>query len=80
MSGRSRSSRRSSICILFPPHTTLRGDAMTVLTPGASVGAAPRELPRAQRVVVLPDAPATSRAERVPDLATALRELPACKS
>ena len=61
--------------ILFPPHMTLRGDAITVLTPGAT-STQLRALPRGQRVVALPDAPATSRAERVPDLATALRRFP----
>ena len=35
-----------------------------------------RDLPRGQRVVALPDAPATPNATRVPDLATALRAAP----
>jgi hypothetical protein len=60
---------------LFPPHTSQRGDALTVITPGATK-AQLRDLPRAQRVAVLPDAPATAGAGRVPDLASALRESP----
>src|SRR5262249_6050738 len=57
---------------LFPPQLPLRAGALTVLTPGATA-AQLRSLPRTQRIVALPGTPATPRAERVPDLATALR-------
>jgi hypothetical protein len=65
--------------LLFPLHTSQRGDALTVLTPGTTA-AQLRDLPRAQRVVVLPDAPAPANAALVPDLATALRVSPAVKN
>lgn len=61
--------------LLFPPGTRMRGDALTVLTPGTSdrqMGS----LPAAQRVIALPGAPAPAAAEFAPDLATALRRHP----
>jgi hypothetical protein len=58
--------------LLFPPNTALRLDALTVLTPGASVKQR-SSLPITQRVVALPGADAPTSVERVPDLATALR-------
>jgi hypothetical protein len=61
--------------LLFPPERSVRGDALTVLTPGATA-AQVRARPRAQRVVALPDAAATADAVRAPDLATALRLYP----
>jgi hypothetical protein len=57
---------------LFPPEVALRAGALTVLTPGATP-AQVRALPVAERVVALPGAPVSPRAERVPDLGTALR-------
>lgn len=57
---------------LFPPRVPLRAGALTVIAPGATP-AQVRALPLAERVVALPGAPAPPRAERVPDLATALR-------
>lgn len=61
---------------LFPPSTSRRGDVLVVITPGSgeqSLGAWERGLP----AVALPGAQAPARAERVPDLASALRNRPA---
>ncbi|TDK25027.1 carboxypeptidase regulatory-like domain-containing protein [Luteimonas aestuarii] len=59
---------------LFPPERAVRAEAvLTVLAEGADA----REAMRARgRVVALPEAPAVQGAERVPDLATALRRYP----
>jgi hypothetical protein len=60
---------------LFPPNVRLRGDSLTVMTPGALAtqeNAAPDDAP----VVALPGARAPVKAEPVPDLATALRRHP----
>lgn len=65
--------------LLFPPSSALRLDALTVLTPGASA-AQRASLPLAQVVVALPGAEAPASAERVPDLATALRRHPAARA
>jgi len=64
--------------LLFPPSTTLRLDGLTVLTPGASEQQRDA-LPIAQTVIALPGAEAPASAERVPDLATALRRHPAAR-
>ncbi len=55
---------------LFPPHMPIGGETLVVLTAEApaKVDLAPNE-----RLVALPEAPDDPRAERVPDLATALR-------
>lgn len=60
---------------LFPPVSSLRGDALTVMSSGAST--AQRSAPDGQPIVALPGANAPARAEAVPDLATALRRHPA---
>jgi hypothetical protein len=60
--------------LLFPPLVHLRGDALTVLTPGGTAAA-----PRGRPVVALPGAAALPRATAVPDLATALREYPGAR-
>ena len=61
--------------MLAPPLSTLRMDAITVLTPGAS-DAQLDALPRTQSLIVLPGSERVSLpsgAEYAPDLATALR-------
>jgi hypothetical protein len=56
--------------LLYPPAMHWRGDAVTIMTPGAS----PRQsIPWNQSVIALPGAFAPARAEAAPDLATALR-------
>jgi len=59
--------------LLFPPPQPQRADALTVLTPGTSREQL-RHLPTDQAAVSLPDA--TGGADRMPDLATALRRHP----
>ncbi len=61
---------------LFPPNVSLRGDSLTVMTPGA-MASKQRAVPHDAPVVALPGAPAPVNAEPVPDLATALRRHPA---
>jgi hypothetical protein len=58
---------------LFPPFLAIGGETLLVATAETAPGvrAAPGE-----RLVVLPEAPAITGAERVPDLATALRRHP----
>jgi hypothetical protein len=60
---------------LFPPVSSLRGDALTVIAAGPK--SAERAAPSDQPVVSLPGATAPANAEAVPDLATALRRHPA---
>lgn len=63
---------------LFPPVQPLAADVLTVLTAGASE----RDLPapgERGRLLALPEAGAFAGAERVPDLATALRRWPASR-
>jgi hypothetical protein len=57
-------------CALFPPHLPVGGETLVVAT--AETPADTRAGPR-ERLVALPEAPALAGAERVPDLATALR-------
>lgn len=58
---------------LFPPHLPVGGETLLVATaetpPGTRAGAG-------ERLVALPEAPRLTQAERVPDLATALRRYP----
>lgn len=68
-------------CVLFPPDAPVAAGEMTVLTAGAT------QVPAATargRVVALPEAAAPGarwvQAERVPDLATALRRHPAIRT
>ncbi len=60
---------------LFPPLSSLRGDALTVIAAGANT--ADLAAPGGQPIVSLPGAKAPASAEAVPDLATALRRHPA---
>jgi hypothetical protein len=60
--------------VLFPPAVSLRGDALTIMTPGAT---AQQSAPLDEPVVALPGAHSPARAEAAPDLATALRKHPA---
>jgi len=62
---------------LFPPMSSLRGDALTVMAAGA--GTAQRGALGGQPIVALPGAQAPADAEAVPDLATALRRHPAVR-
>ncbi|AKC86644.1 hypothetical protein [Pseudoxanthomonas suwonensis] len=59
--------------VLFPPHAATQGGRLTVLTAGAETTA---PAIASETLVVLPEAAAGSDAERVPDLATALRRHP----
>ncbi len=58
---------------LFPPFLAIGGETLLVAT--AETGPTVRA-PPGERLVVLPEAPAINGAERVPDLATALRRHP----
>jgi hypothetical protein len=61
---------------MFPPTPrTARDDVLTVITANAAAAQVARVDAR-DRVVALPEAPATAATERVPDLATALRRHP----
>lgn len=60
---------------LFPPDVSLRGDSLTVMTPGATKSQQ-HAVPNDASVVALPAALAPAKAEPVPDLATALRRHP----
>ena len=60
---------------MFPPPQYAASTALTVITAGADAAQLAR-LEAQDRVVALPEAPAGAAAERVPDLATALRRWP----
>jgi hypothetical protein len=64
--------------LLFPPTLDLRGDSLTVITPGAS-RAQRSGAPIGQPLVVLGGAAAPPLAETAPDLATALRRHPSTR-
>lgn len=55
---------------LFPPRLPMGGETLVVATAGAPADVKARSR---ERLVALPEAPAIAEAERVPDLATALR-------
>lgn len=61
---------------MFPPPQHAASTSLTVITAGADAAQLAR-LDAKDRVVALPEAPAGGAAERVPDLATALRRWPA---
>lgn len=60
---------------LMPPASPGRGGTMTVLTAGAQAPQ-PADPDSGDVLIALPEAPAVTAAERVPDLATALRRHP----
>lgn len=61
---------------LFPPTVGVRGDALTVVTPGATARQL-RDAPTDSPIIALPGASVAAQVQAIPDLATALRAYPA---